>query len=345
MKSPTQDLSEIEKFSDFASRMKLFGITRKDALYQWELDSFKAMLEAEAKGVKIDTKKLESIILSSTGELKQQAEFLRSQVRSDDRAYTHINQTHLATGKIQTSSYNFLGMPAELREVVVPTEGFKFHAIQYEVPYLYTLASLSGEAYLTDALGFKGDISVVVSRVLSQQANLPSFGNVPFDIPTSPIIENYDTVRFLLDAIVYGSTDQDFADAAGIPLHKAISLMNKFYTAFPMIKEFQNLVIKGARESGKVYSYFGRQWIFDLSVKNLDGTIFNYVLQATVSDAVKYLIATVYNSIGETSGVSVVLPIEDGVLLEIPEGFSTTPMQSGIGELKIPVSETTGYSY
>jgi DNA polymerase-1 len=169
------------------------------------------------------------------------------------RIHTSFNQTGTATGRLSSSDPNLQNIPArhevgvDIRRAFVAPEGRVLLAADYSQIELRLLAHLSGDEGLIRAFREGQD--------LHRRTAAQIFG-VPPDRVDSRMRAVAKRVNF---GIVYGISPYGLARDLGIPREEAKAFIDRFFSAYPKVREFIDRMIAQATQTGYAVTLLGRR--------------------------------------------------------------------------------------
>ena len=276
------------------------------------------------------------------------ADGLAAFIEDDDRIHTSFNQTITATGRISSTEPNLQNIPMRtelgrlIRKVFVPKEGYVFADADYSQIELRILAHMSGDEGLIKAYHDGEDIHAsTASKVF----------HVPFSEVTSEQRRSAKAVNF---GIVYGISAYGLSRDLSISPKEAKEYMDKYFEAYPRVKEYQERVVKEAKESGGSITLFGRKRpIPELRASNFNIKQFgervamNAPIQGTAADIMKIAMINVFFRLKKDNLKSrLILQIHDELVIEtaqdetdIVKELLTKEMESAV-TLVVPMEAT-----
>lgn len=249
------------------------------------------------------------------------ADGLSGYIGTDNRIHSCFNQTITATGRISSTEPNLQNIPVkmelgrEIRKVFVPEEGYVFVDADYSQIELRVLAHMSGDERLIDAYKQDSDIH----RITASQVF-----HVPFNEVTSLQRRNAKAVNF---GIVYGISSFGLSQDLSISRKEAEEYIEKYFEAYPGIRQFLNQMVSDAKENGESVTMFGRKRpIPELKSSNFMQRSFgeriamNAPIQGTAADIIKIAMIRVDERLKKENLKSrLLLQIHDELLIEAKE--------------------------
>ena len=249
------------------------------------------------------------------------ADGLAGYIGADGRIHSTFNQTITATGRISSTEPNLQNIPVkvelgrEIRKVFVPEEGYVFVDADYSQIELRVLAHMSGDERLIEAYRQDSDIH----RITASQVF-----HVPFDEVTAVQRRNAKAVNF---GIVYGISSFGLSQDLSIEKKEAEEYIEKYFAAYPGIKQFLDKLVAEAKEKGESVTMFGRK----RPIPELKASAFmqrsfgeriamNSPIQGTAADIIKIAMVRVDQRLRREKLLSrLVLQIHDELLIETKE--------------------------
>ncbi|RKM57440.1 DNA polymerase I [Butyrivibrio sp. X503] len=276
------------------------------------------------------------------------ADGLAEFIEDDNRIHTSFNQTITATGRISSTEPNLQNIPMRtelgrlIRKVFVPKEGYVFADADYSQIELRILAHMSGDEGLIKAYHDGEDIHAsTASKVF----------HVSFAEVTSDQRRSAKAVNF---GIVYGISAYGLSRDLSISPKEAKEYMDKYFEAYPRVKEYQERVVKEAKENGGSTTLFGRKRpIPELRASNFNIKQFgervamNAPIQGTAADIMKIAMINVFFRLKKDNLKSrLILQIHDELVIEtaqdeidIVKELLTKEMESAV-TLVVPMEAT-----
>ena len=207
---------------------------------------------------------------------------------NDGRIHTSFNQTVTTTGRLSSSNPNLQNIPVRtelgrrIRTAFVAPENGVFLSADYSQIELRLLAHLSGDEGLIAAFRSGEDFHAqTAARV---------FG-VPVEEVTPEMRSHAKAVNF---GIVYGQQAFGLGQSLHIPMAEAQEMIDRYYRAYPGVREYLDRTVAEAHETGYAVTMFGRKrHIPELSSSNVnmrhfgERTAMNHPMQGSAADIIK----------------------------------------------------------
>ena len=267
-------------------------------------------------------------------------------VADDGRVHTTFNQTVAATGRLSSSNPNLQNIPVRtalgrrIRAAFVPGTGFDLLlAADYSQIELRILAHVSGDEGLVEAFTSGVDFhTATAARV---------FGVQPDQVDTG-LRSRAKATNF---GIVYGISAHGLSLQLGVGRAEAQEMIDRYYAAYPRVREFLDEAVVFAKDNGYSVTMFGRRRpIPELSSRNFavrsfgERTAMNHPMQGAAADIMKLAMVEVDGRLREEGLASrLVLQVHDELVFEVaatePErlGALASEAMSGVAELAVPL--------
>ncbi|MGN0072560.1 MAG: DNA polymerase I [Coriobacteriales bacterium] len=240
---------------------------------------------------------------------------------ADGRVHTTFNQTVTATGRLSSSDPNLQNIPVRtelgrrIREAFVVPQGWVFVSADYSQIELRLLAHLSADPGLVEAFNSNADFHAATASMV--------FG-VPVEEVTPEQRSRAKAVNF---GIVYGQQAFGLGQSLHIPLAEAQEMIDRYYAAYPGVREYLDRTVAEAREKGYAVTMFGRKrHIPDIHAKNPnlrnfgERTAMNHPMQGSAADIIKLAMIAVARRLREEGfKARMVLQVHDELDFECPE--------------------------
>jgi DNA polymerase I len=213
------------------------------------------------------------------------------------RIHTHFHQLVAATGRLASSDPNLQNIPVrseagrKIRKAFVPRSSsqsqisnsqYLLLSCDYSQIELRVMASLANDATMIEAFRNKTDIhTITASKVFVVEPE-----NVTPDMRRTAKMVNF--------GIIYGISAFGLSQRLGIPRTEAASIIDAYFREYPAIRDFMELTVTEARETGYVETLTGRRRHFpDLQSANqslrgnAERAAINTPIQGTAADMIK----------------------------------------------------------
>jgi DNA polymerase-1 len=204
------------------------------------------------------------------------------------RIHTHFHQLVAATGRLASSDPNLQNIPVrseagrKIRKAFVPRKGHVLLSCDYSQIELRVMAALANDATMIEAFRNHTDIhTITASKVFVVEPE-----NVTSDMRRTAKMVNF--------GIIYGISAFGLSQRLAIPRAEAAAIIEAYFREYPAIKDFMELTVAEARESGYVETLSGRRRYFpDLNSANqnirgnAERAAINTPIQGTAADMIK----------------------------------------------------------
>ena len=264
----------------------------------------------------------------------------------DKRLHTSFNQTVAATGRLSSSNPNLQNIPVRtelgrrIRAAFVPADlGDVIVSADYSQIELRVLAHLSTDAGLIDAFTSGMDFhQATAARVFGVDASAVEPG----------MRARAKAVNF---GIVYGQSAHGLADSLKIPHAEAQAMIDRYYAAYPRVREYLDETVASAHRDGFASTMYGRKRrIPELASSNYnlrafgERTAMNHPMQGTAADIMKLAMIEVDRRLCDGRfRARMVLQVHDELVFEAPAeevvalSAMVTEAMSGVAQLAVPL--------
>jgi DNA polymerase I len=265
---------------------------------------------------------------------------------ADGRLHTTFNQTVAATGRLSSSNPNLQNIPVRselgrrIRAAFVPPDaGDLMVTADYSQIELRILAHLSQDRGLIDAFTSGQDFhTATASRVFSVEP----------DAVDAEMRRRAKAVNF---GIVYGISAHGLSESLGVGRAEAQAMIDRYFAAYPQVREYLDRVIAEAHREGWAVTLFGRKrHIPELASSNFnlrgfgERTAMNHPMQGTAADIIKLAMVEVDRRMrAEGFAARMVLQVHDELVFEAPPAeyprlaALVVETMGGVAELAVPL--------
>lgn len=228
-------------------------------------------------------------------------------IGADGRIHTHY-AVDTATGRLSSKNPNLQNIPVktdlgkEIRKAFVAEKGYKLLAADYSQIELRIAAHFSGDPTMMEVFKKNGDIHRATAEELGVDRR---------------------TAKIVNFSILYGVSSYGLAASVGIPQEEAQLLIDKYFVAFPKLKQYIDEVIKNAREKGYVKTLFGyKREIPELhspiaSIRNFgERAAVNTPFQGSAADLIKMAMLEIPKKL-QAKSYKLILQIHDELVFEV----------------------------
>ncbi|MCX8125198.1 MAG: DNA polymerase I [Spirochaetes bacterium] len=267
------------------------------------------------------------------------------------RIHTSFNQTVTATGRLSSSDPNLQNIPIRdefgknIRAGFVVDDGCLMFSADYSQIELRLAAHLSKDPTMIEAFHKGIDIH-------AQTAS--SVFNVPIEEVTDTMRRQAKIINF---ATIYGVSPYGLSQQADISVEEATKFIEKYFAAYPKIKEYIESTIAFARKNGYVQTLLGRKrYIPEITSTNqfrregAERIAINTPIQGTSADMIKVAMINIHKMFCDRHLKSrMILQVHDELVFEVPENEKSIVEEIVIGAMKnaikldVPVVVDTGW--
>jgi DNA polymerase-1 len=261
------------------------------------------------------------------------------------RIHSFFHQTITATGRISSTEPNLQNIPTRielgkrLRKVFIPEEGHVYIDADYSQIELRVLAHISKDEKLIQAFNDGEDIHASVA------ANI--YGKDIKDVTKN----ERRSAKAVIFGIVYGISGFGLGEDLGISRKEADAFIKKYLELYKGVKEYMDLTVSSAQESGFVKTMMGRKrYIEELSSSNYmvresgKRMAMNTPIQGTAADILKMAMISIYEEFERSNIKSdMLLQIHDELIFDIVDGEEdkvkdiVTNIMENIIKLEVPL--------
>jgi DNA polymerase-1 len=239
------------------------------------------------------------------------------------RVHTSLHQTVAATGRLSSSDPNLQNIPirteqgGQIRQAFVPEEGWMLLAADYAQVELRLLAHFCSDEALRQAFAEDRDIHAAVAAQV--------FGVAEGDV-TGAMRRVAKMVNF---GVIYGISAFGLARRLEIPREEAQRFIDEYFAKYPRVLEYQDAVLRRARQQGYVGTLLGRRRRFDPKAIRANSTYqqrnqaereaINMEIQGSAADLIKVAMLNVWRRLkSEGRRARMLLQIHDELVFEVP---------------------------
>jgi len=241
------------------------------------------------------------------------------------KVFSCWDQVAAATGRVTSVAPNLQAIPKgdidigsktiNLRTPIMPTQGFKFLAADFEQIEFRIFGHLSQDPHLGEAIKQGGDIFRKLAAIWLDK----TLENVTED--------DRDKTKRVVYALMYGAGKNRLSEILSITVMQATAIINSFYMKFSSLKSFSQKVIAMAEKNGYLTSLLGRRRYFPhICSSNLglrsqaQRQAFNFLIQGSAADIAKTgLLKAEENLEAENVEAHLVMMIHDEMVWEVKE--------------------------
>jgi len=244
---------------------------------------------------------------------------IKNNIKEDGKLHTIYTQTLTRTGRLSSIEPNLQNIPIrykegkDIRKAFIPEENSVFLSSDYSQIELRVFAHMSNEKNLIDAFNNNKDIHTKTAM---------NIYHITEDKVTSNMRRDAKAVNF---GIIYGISAYGLSEDLHIPVNEANEFLNKYYEAFPGIKDYKEKILKDAKENGYVKTIMNRKRTID-EIKNANYMIrqqgermaLNTPVQGSAADILKIAMINIYNELNKQKLKSkMILQIHDELIFNV----------------------------
>jgi DNA polymerase-1 len=240
------------------------------------------------------------------------------------RVHTSYSQVGAVTGRLASSDPNLQNIPIrtkegrEIRRAFVPrAEGWQLLSADYSQIELRILAHLSRDANLTAAFKEGADIH--------RQTAARVFGVMPAMV-TPELRGRAKAINF---GIVYGMGANRLAEETGMTRKEAIEFIDRYFAAYPGVRDYLDKGRDEARAKGFVTTLLGRKRSLKDMYESTDPRIVaaaenvavNTPIQGSAADIIKMAMIRIHAEIAKRELASqMILQVHDELVFDVAPG-------------------------
>lgn len=236
----------------------------------------------------------------------------------DGRIHTQFHQMLTATGRLASQDPNLQNIPVRteqgrlIRTAFVPaSEEYTMLSADYSQIELRIMAALSGDPAMCGAFREGRDIHTeTAARVYG----------IPRDQVDAVMRRAAKTVNF---GIIYGISAFGLSQRLGCPRGEAATLIENYFTQFPIVKSFMEDLVHKAEQAGYAETLLGRRRMIpeinsaNKTIKSAaERTAINTPIQGTAADMIKIAMIHVDKLLKGTRS-RLILQIHDELLVDL----------------------------
>lgn len=261
------------------------------------------------------------------------------------RVHTSYNQTGAATGRLSSSDPNLQNIPIRtaegrrIRQAFIAPPGYKIVTADYSQIELRIMAHISKDPNLLKAFAQNLDIhSATAAEVLE----------IPLDKITSDERRSAKAINF---GLIYGMSAFGLAKQLGIERNDAQNYIDRYFTRYPLVKEYMDKTRKLSHTNGYVETLWGRRlYLPDINSSQImrqkaaERAAINGPLQGSAADIIKRAMIFVDQALQKAKlHTKMIMQVHDELVFEVPENelvvvielIRTEMMRAG--QLKVPL--------
>ena len=242
-----------------------------------------------------------------------------NEVKEDGKIHTIYTQTLTRTGRLSSIEPNLQNIPARseygrlIRKAFVPEDNSIMLSADYSQIELRMFAHLSGVTDLIEA--FHNNIDFHTKTAMD-------IFNVPEEGVTKNMRRQAKAVNF---GIIYGISSFGLAEDLGISVKEAKEFINKYFDAYPGVKDYMNREIDTAIKNGYVKTIMNRKRVIN-ELKSSNHMVrsmgermaLNTPVQGSAADILKKAMVEIYSIFKEKKLKSkMLLQVHDELIFNV----------------------------
>ncbi|KMQ96957.1 dna polymerase i [Lasius niger] len=271
---------------------------------------------------------------------------LEKYIFPDNKIHTIYNQVQASTGRISSTEPNMQNITIrdtdqrEVRKIFIASKpNLKVVSCDYSQIELRILAHISSDENLINAFLENQDIHAKTASKIF---------NIPLKEVTKEQRSKAKTVNF---GIVYGISSFGLSQQLKITIKEAKEFIDKYFLAFPKIKDYINEITEFCQENGYVETLFHRKRAVP-EINNNNAIIrdfgqriaMNMPIQGSAADIIKLAMIKIDSAIKKNKiKANLIAQIHDELIFEIDETHLKTEIakiseiMSNVIKLKVPL--------
>ncbi len=263
-------------------------------------------------------------------------------ISADGRIHTQWHAEGARTGRLSSTNPNLQNIPvkgewgSKIRQFFVAPKDHMLLAADYNQIELRVMAHMSGDPALTEIFKKGQDIHATTASWI--------FSKKPEEI-TKDERRVAKTVNF---GVLYGQSAYGLAQQLKIDPKVAATFIEKYYTRFAKVKEYQEKILAEAKEKGYLETLSGfRRYLLELQSPNYairqagERMAINMPIQGSAADIIKAAMVNLDKIFkAKHLGTKMVLQVHDELVFEVPrqEVDSVAPIIKKEMEEAMPLS-------
>jgi DNA polymerase-1 len=278
-------------------------------------------------------------------------ESLLAEVGPDDRIHATFRQTVARTGRLSSEAPNLHNIPVRseegrrFRSAFVPSPGWELLVADYDQVELRIIAHLAEDEGLIRAFEAGTDVHRAVAADV--------FGVAPEEVTH----EQRERAKMVSYGLAYGMEAFGLARRLGGDVGEAREIMDRYFAAYPRVKQYMDDAVAEARTRGFTRTALGRiRPLPELTSGNrtqqaaAERQAMNAGIQGLAADVFKVALVRLDRRLSaEGLAARIVLQVHDEVLVEAPPPerdvveAATREVLRGAAELRVPLEVSVGW--
>ena len=238
------------------------------------------------------------------------------------RVHSEFRQNGTITGRLSNQAPNLQQVPSnsDFRKCFIPEQGNKLITADYSGAELRIMAEFSQDPVFIDTFAEGEDLH---SKAASLIFNKP--------VSKTENSELRDISKNVVFALAYGAGPHRVAGQLSISVGEAQDVVNKYYEAFPKVKQWLEDASRSALEEGYADTFSGRRRYFDVEgsqgdrskISTIERQGRNFKIQATNADWTKRSLYRIRQEIlSRKLKAQIVSTVHDEIVVECAEGIA-----------------------
>jgi DNA polymerase-1 len=270
--------------------------------------------------------------------------------RDSGRVHTSFHQAVASTGRLSSSDPNLQNIPVRsaagrrIRQAFIAPAGSRILAADYSQIELRIMAHLSGDQGLLDAFAGGQDI---------HRSTAADILSIPLDQVSTEQRRAAKAINF---GLIYGMSPFGLAKQLGIDRSQAKQYVDRYFSRYPLVRDFMEHIKATAREQGYVETVFKRRlYLPEINSRNAarrqyaERTAINAPMQGTAADIIKRaMIAIDTRLLRQHADIKLIMQVHDELVFEIPADQVDAAVDAirqhmeGAAELAVPLKVDIG---
>lgn len=268
------------------------------------------------------------------------------------KIHTTFAQTVAATGRLASNNPNLQNIPIrtprgqEVRKAFIAQDSHhKVISADYSQIELRIIAAMSKDPAMIASFNKGEDF---------HKSTAAKVFHVPLDQVTREQRSQAKTVNF---GIIYGVSAFGLSEQTGLSRSEAKSLIDAYYEAYPVLKQYMTEQINVARKNGYVETLLGRRrYLPDIHSHNsivrshAERNAVNAPIQGTAADIIKIAMIRIHRLLKEKNyQTKLLLQVHDELVFDAPDqeveeisGLIQTTMENAV-KIEVPLVVEVGY--
>ena len=278
-------------------------------------------------------------------------ESLLHEIHADGRIHATFKQTVARTGRLSSEQPNLHNIPVRseegrrFREAFIPSPGWEFLVADYDQVELRIIAHLAGDPGLLAAFEKGEDIH----RSMAADVFSVDLSDVSY--------EQREYAKMVSYGLAYGMEAFGLANRLGTSVGEAKEIMERYFTAYPGVKDYMDRTVAEAKVQGFTRTELGRIRPLPELFSGTRGAqaaaerqAMNAGIQGLAADIFKVALVRLDTRLRQEGRESrIVLQVHDEVIVEVPPAereaveVATREELTGAASLSVPLRVSLGW--